>query len=117
VKFRELDPLIWSVQAYDDTTGACFIVRASRAAPDASPAVGDSVGSDEHVARYMSVEVRQEQPAFRKAVFEAYGRRCAISGCDIPEVLEAAHLRGRNWRAGHNAATDGILLSGITYAV
>ncbi|KUZ97533.1 hypothetical protein WI40_14750 [Burkholderia ubonensis] len=110
VKFRELDSLTWSVQAYDDTTGTCRIVRASRAAPDGSPAVGDSVGSDERVGRYMSVEVRQEQPAFRKAVFEAYGRRCAISGCDIPEVLEAAHLRGRNWRAGHNAATDGILL-------
>lgn len=110
VKFRELDSLTWSVEAYDDSTGACRIVRDSRAAPDGSPAVVESVGSDERVARYMSVEVRQEQPAFRKAVFEAYGRRCAISGCDIPEVLEAAHLRGRDWRAGHNAAADGILL-------
>ncbi|RQQ88755.1 HNH endonuclease [Burkholderia stagnalis] len=110
VKFRELDSLTWTVQAYDDATGACRIVRASRAASNLPPAMGDSVGSDERVARYMSVEVRQEQPAFRKAVFEAYGRRCAISGCDIPEVLEAAHLRGRNWRAGHNAASDGILL-------
>ncbi|MDI9695313.1 HNH endonuclease signature motif containing protein [Burkholderia cenocepacia] len=110
VKFRELDSLTWSVEAYDDSTGACRIVRESRAALDSSAMVGDSVGSDERVARYMSVEVRQEQAAFRKAVFEAYDRRCAVSGCDIPEVLEAAHLRGRNWRAGHNAATDGILL-------
>ncbi|WP_164853366.1 HNH endonuclease signature motif containing protein [Paraburkholderia kirstenboschensis] len=36
--------------------------------------------------------------------------QCAISGCDIPEALEAAHLRGRKWREGHNAAEDGILL-------
>ncbi|WP_244127334.1 HNH endonuclease [Burkholderia gladioli] len=110
VKFRELDSLTWSVQAYDDSTGACRIVRASRATSNVPLAMGASIGADERVTRYMSVEVRQEQPAFRKAVFEAYGRRCAVSGCDIPEVLEAAHLRGRDWRAGHNAATDGILL-------
>jgi len=65
---------------------------------------------DERIARYMSVEVRQQQPAFRKAVFEAYDGRCAISGCDIPEALEAAHLLDRSWREGHNDAADGILL-------
>jgi hypothetical protein len=43
-------------------------------------------------------------------VFVAYCGRCAISGCDIPEALEAAHLRGRDWREGHNQAADGILL-------
>lgn len=65
---------------------------------------------EERVARYMSVEVRQEQPAFRRAVFKAFGGRCVISGCDIPEALEAAHLRGRDWRKGNNQASDGILL-------
>ena len=64
----------------------------------------------DRVARFMTVEVRQQQPAFRKAVFEAYDGRCAVSGCDVPEALEAAHLAGRNWRDGHNEATDGILL-------
>jgi hypothetical protein len=33
-----------------------------------------------------------------------------VSGCEVPEALEAAHLVGRDWRAGHNRATDGVLL-------
>lgn len=33
-----------------------------------------------------------------------------ISGCSVPEALEAAHLKGRNRRAGHNAADDGSVL-------
>ncbi|KAA6123184.1 HNH endonuclease [Cupriavidus cauae] len=67
-------------------------------------------GLEEGVARFMSVEVRQQQAAFRKAVFLAFRGRCAVSRCDVPEALEAAHLVGRDWRAGHNRAADGILL-------
>lgn len=40
----------------------------------------------------------------------ACGGRCVVSGCRIPEALEAAHLEGRNWRDGQNAASAGILL-------
>lgn len=60
-------------------------------------------------ARFASTEVRPDQAAFRRRVFEAYGGRCAISGCDLVRALDAAHLTGRSWRL-HNAATDGILL-------
>lgn len=74
------------------------------------PEPEQQTGLDDRVARFMTVEVRQQQPAFRKAVFEAYDGRWAVSGCDVPEALEAAHLAGRNWREGHNEATDGILL-------
>lgn len=35
---------------------------------------------------------RQGQPAFRSNLLRAYDNRCAISGCDVPEVLEAAHI-------------------------
>lgn len=38
------------------------------------------------------VALRQGQPAFRNALMDAYERRCAITGCDIAEVLEAAHI-------------------------
>jgi len=61
-------------------------------------------------ARFMNVEVRTQQAAFRRAVYLAYQGRCAVSGCDIPEALEAAHKQGRVWREGHNNAEDGILL-------
>ncbi|XRQ26830.1 HNH endonuclease (plasmid) [Ralstonia pseudosolanacearum] len=73
-------------------------------------AAAHTTDREECLARFMNVEIRQQQQAFRKAVFEAYGGRCAVSGCDIPEALEAAHLLGRDWRKGHNQAGDGILL-------
>ncbi|MDR8032100.1 HNH endonuclease [Burkholderia cenocepacia] len=101
----------WSAQDVD------IAVTSSGAASDGlvtSPP-GDT-GKDlageyaERVARFMSVEVRPQQAAFRRAVFVAYGGKCAVSGCDVPEALEAAHLHGRVWRDDHNQASDGILL-------
>jgi putative restriction endonuclease len=35
---------------------------------------------------------RRGQPAFRRKLLQLYGNRCAISGCDAVEVLEAAHI-------------------------
>jgi len=65
---------------------------------------------DSRLARFCSVEVRPEQALFRRRLFIAYGGRCAISGCSVVQALDAAHLQGRDWREGHNAAVDGILL-------
>lgn len=53
---------------------------------------------------------RLQQADFRLAVFAYYGTRCKVTGCAVPQLLEAAHLRGRSWQEGHNAATDGIPL-------
>jgi hypothetical protein len=60
--------------------------------------------------RLRTAETRTEQEAFRQRVGEAWGWRCAITGEDVREALEAAHLPGASWRAGDNAAEDGILL-------
>ncbi|WP_174783488.1 GUN4 domain-containing protein, partial [Dolichospermum sp. UHCC 0352] len=38
-----------------------------------------------------SIAQRQGQPLFRKALLEAYDYRCAITGFDAQEALEAAH--------------------------
>jgi hypothetical protein len=54
--------------------------------------------------------IRPGQAKFRLAVYRACGGRCVISGCDVPEALEAAHLKGRIWKDGHNSSSDGILL-------
>ena len=51
--------------------------------------------------------IRPSQAEFRERLMEAYGERCAISGCRVPEVLDAAHLR--SWREG-NGICDGVLL-------
>lgn len=61
-------------------------------------------------ARFVSVEVRPDQAAFRRAVFMAHKGACAITGCDVVKALDAAHRTGRSWRAGHNSADDGLLL-------
>jgi Rad3-related DNA helicase len=59
-------------------------------------------------ARYGTVELRTRQAEFRKRMYEKYGGRCPISGCDEPSALEAAHLGTKGgWRTNH---TDGILL-------
>jgi len=59
-------------------------------------------------ARYGTVELRTRQADFRRRIFEEYGGRCPISGCDEPAVLEAAHLSGKGgWRTNN---IRGILL-------
>lgn len=35
---------------------------------------------------------RQGQGKFWSDVLAAYGNRCAITACDVPEALEAAHI-------------------------
>lgn len=60
--------------------------------------------------RLRQVETRPEQEAFREAVGEAWGWRCAITGETVREVLEAAHLPGASWRGVANTAEHGILL-------
>lgn len=56
-----------------------------------------------------SITRRQGQPQFRQQLLIAYNSRCAISGCDVEQVLEAAHIipyRG----AQTNHPSNGLLL-------
>lgn len=56
-----------------------------------------------------SIAQRQGQPRFRAELLEAYGGRCAVTGCAIVEVLEAAHLRP--FMGEHtNVVTNGLPL-------
>lgn len=52
---------------------------------------------------------RAGQPAFREALLEAYCGRCAVTGCPVADVLEAAHItpyRGKQT----NHVQNGLLL-------
>ncbi|WP_339099325.1 DUF3427 domain-containing protein [Yersinia enterocolitica] len=52
---------------------------------------------------------RQGQPAFRKALLEAYEGKCAITGCTLTELLEAAHIHP--YKGTHtNVVSNGLLL-------
>ncbi|MER9973427.1 HNH endonuclease [Mesorhizobium sp. M0085] len=57
----------------------------------------------------MMVKRRQGQAGFRRALMKAYRGRCAVSGCEIAPLLEAAHIhpyRGPQT----NAVENGLLL-------
>ncbi|PRH29040.1 HNH endonuclease [Burkholderia gladioli] len=54
---------------------------------------------------------RQGQPAFRRALLSAYDGRCAISGCEVQPVLEAAHIVAYRGPETNHVA-NGLLLRG-----
>ena len=56
-----------------------------------------------------AMAVRQGQPRFRQDLIVAYEGKCAISGCDATEALEAAHIVP--YRGQHtNLVRNGLLL-------
>jgi len=55
------------------------------------------------------VERRLQQAKFRVLVGDRCGWKCVVSGFEVKEVLDAAHLPGRDWR-NHNCASDGIMI-------
>ncbi|UFS69481.1 HNH endonuclease [Geomonas sp. RF6] len=73
---------------------------------------GDSFPSSEEDARkktMASIVRRQGQPQFRQALMSAYGGKCAITGCDSSDALEAAHITP--YLGAHtNTVPNGILL-------
>ena len=56
-----------------------------------------------------SIVQRQGQGLFRRRLLEAYGRRCAITGCATEAVLEAVHITPYLGKAT-NDLTNGLLL-------
>ena len=57
----------------------------------------------------VAIKRRCGQPAFRNALIAVYGGRCAVTGCDAADALEAAHIR-RYAGARTNHSTNGLLL-------
>lgn len=82
----------------------------SKMEPEPDVPVSTDANLETRAARFVSVEARPRQAAFRREVFLACQGRCVISGCDVVKALDAAHKQGRNWRKGHNGADDGFVL-------
>jgi predicted restriction endonuclease len=56
-----------------------------------------------------SIVRRRGQPAFRKALINAYEGKCSITGCDASDTLEAAHITP--YMGDHtNTVQNGLLL-------
>jgi hypothetical protein len=89
-------------------------IRARNGAPlGAEAADTDEGGADdreddrEWVNR--QIVARRGQRAFREQLMAAYGRRCAVSRCTVPDILEAAHVT-RYLGPKSNRMTNGLLL-------
>lgn len=65
--------------------------------------------TDERQRALRAIRVRRGQPAFRKALLDAYSGRCAVTGCSIEDVLEAAHITPYLGRLT-NDVRNGLLL-------
>ena len=64
---------------------------------------------DTRKAVLRSIKARRGQQAFRESLRHRYGDRCQISGCELLDVLEAAHIRPYRGDNDHNPA-NGLLL-------
>ena len=56
-----------------------------------------------------AIRTRRGQPQFRAQLLTSYGYRCAFSTCDVPAVLEAAHIEPYGL-GGTYETSNGLLL-------
>ncbi len=93
------DSLGAAVPAFDPVSGLVL--------PGAS--LRESVPDGPRYGAEMMVKPRLGQGAFKMLVTEAYHRRCAITGENTLEVLQAAHIRPYSLGGPHDI-TNGLLL-------
>ena len=89
-------------------TPRAAIPRAEQAAARelAEPIISED---DARERQLRAVFLRRGQAKFRKALLNAYERQCAVTGCTIEDVLEAAHIIP--YKGGHtNRCNNGLLL-------
>ncbi len=79
--------------------------------------VSDPAGAAGDPSRVMrQIVERRGQQAFRDELLRAYGGRCAITGCEVVDVLEAAHITPFS-ELGPDDVTNGLLLRADLHAL
>lgn len=73
------------------------------------PVILPSPESTTDLRALRSIRLRRGQPAFRERLLAAYDSRCVISGCDVVEALEAAHIVPHS-QDGTYATSNGLLM-------
>lgn len=118
VRFAPYDPGVhgvWELADVGDKVLRLHYIGAADTAEleqarDAVAAAGLFDPSQDARQRILAAVVRRDgQPAFRRSLLAAYGGSCAISGCTVEALLEAAHIvpyRG----AQTNLVGNGLLL-------
>lgn len=67
------------------------------------------VNEDEIKRNLQSIKDRQGQPKFRKELLDIYAGRCIISGCNVEDAIDAAHIIPHQGVAS-NKLENGLLL-------
>ena len=81
----------------------------ARATPIDHPEISLANLDDARDRIIASIVRRRGQAQFRQELLEAYQHRCALTGCDAVEALEAAHIIP--YRGEHtNVMSNGLLL-------
>ncbi|MER7662989.1 HNH endonuclease signature motif containing protein [Streptomyces sp. NPDC096193] len=103
--------LAW-VEGWEDESHL-FLVRFGEAPPeriidrDRSEEEPFSLEGNRRRKRQGAVTIRPDQARFKIEVFRRYGPRCTLSGIAVPEMIEAAHLRG-DADGGSSDARNGL---------
>lgn len=99
---------IAQVVAHDERTGF-FTLKGVRVFSEKATISIEDLDRDTRKTVTTVKAVREGQSLFRAQLLEAYRGRCAITGYDLPDALEAAHIspyRGRQT----NLISNGLLL-------
>ena len=106
--FESLDPPAAPVtDPVSDVLEATARAELEQERPPGSAGLDDDYGARLRV--YRQIVARRGQSGFRAVLLEAYQGRCAMTGCDAPAALEAAHLRPYRG-PDSNTVTNGLLL-------
>jgi hypothetical protein len=93
----------------DDTGSNSILLEVLRSEADSSGVFDPKSDEDAKERTLASIIRRQGQPKFRNALVLAYNGKCAISGCNAIEALEAAHIIPYSGK-GTNDLSNGLLL-------
>jgi hypothetical protein len=100
----------WPAIGFTSVEAGRHIIQAASAfLLNERPAVSPSPESTTDLRALRSIRLRRGQPAFRERLLTAYGARCVISGCDVVEALEAAHIVPHA-QDGTYATSNGLLM-------
>lgn len=71
---------------------------------------------DQRAREYRKIVIRLGQPRFRRELLDAYQNKCAVTGYDVPEALEAAHIY-RYQGPETNYVSNGLVLRSDIHAL
>lgn len=111
---RDVSPKSGAARVSGGTPHA--ISKSARLRPeDATPATASPSeeytpeGGDERPLVERQIRARRGQQAFRDALIRRYGRRCMITGSELLDVIEAAHIKPYRKKNDH-LPENGLLL-------